>query len=69
MTAHDISTLKNRKWVNDEVINFYMTSLQERNLELILNNAKHPRLLLLKTYFYGKLSEKSYSYNNSTTNR
>uniref|UniRef100_A0A8C6GPG6 Ubiquitin-like protease family profile domain-containing protein n=1 Tax=Mus spicilegus TaxID=10103 RepID=A0A8C6GPG6_MUSSI len=52
----DIQTLENGQWLNDEVINFYMNLLIERN-----ENQGYPALHVFSTFFYPKLKHGGYS--------
>ncbi|EDL14432.1 mCG147490 [Mus musculus] len=56
ITRGDIQTLKNGQWLNDEVINFYMNLLVERN-----ENQGYPALHVFSTFFYPKLKHSGYS--------
>ncbi|XP_036622276.1 sentrin-specific protease 2 isoform X2 [Trichosurus vulpecula] len=55
ITRGDIQTLKNHHWLNDEIINFYMNLLMERNKKQGL-----PVLHAFSTFFYPKLSTGGY---------
>ncbi|XP_036063375.1 sentrin-specific protease 2-like [Onychomys torridus] len=55
ITRGDIHTLKNGEWLNDEVINFYMNLLVERN-----NKKGYPALHVFNTFFYPKLKHGGY---------
>ena len=46
VTWRDIQTLENGQWLNDEVINFYMNLLVERN-----ENQGYPALYVFSTFF------------------
>ncbi|XP_006869894.1 PREDICTED: sentrin-specific protease 2 [Chrysochloris asiatica] len=50
ITRGDIQTLKNYHWLNDEVINFYMNLLVERN-----KKQGYPAVHAFSTFFYPKL--------------
>lgn len=52
----DIQTLENGQWLNDEVINFYMNLLVERN-----ENQGYPALHVFNAFFYAKLKHSGYS--------
>lgn len=56
ITRRDIQTLENGQWLNDEVINFYMNLLVERN-----ENRGYPALHVFSTFFYPKLKHSGYS--------
>ncbi|XP_028614824.1 sentrin-specific protease 2-like [Grammomys surdaster] len=56
LTRRDIQTLKNGQWLNDEVINFYMNLLIERN-----ENQGYPALHVFSTFFYPKLKQSGYT--------
>ena len=56
ITRGDIQTLENGQWLNDEVINFYMNLLVERN-----ENQGYPALHVFSTFFYPKLKHSGYS--------
>uniref|UniRef100_A0A8C5P578 SUMO/sentrin specific peptidase 2 n=1 Tax=Jaculus jaculus TaxID=51337 RepID=A0A8C5P578_JACJA len=55
ITRGDIQTLKNCHWLNDEVINFYMNLLVERN-----KKQGYPALHAFSTFFYPKLKSGGY---------
>ncbi|XP_005546652.3 sentrin-specific protease 2 isoform X3 [Macaca fascicularis] len=55
ITRGDIQTLKNYHWLNDEVINFYMNLLVERN-----RKQGYPALHVFSTFFYPKLKSGGY---------
>nr|XP_042117534.1 sentrin-specific protease 2-like [Peromyscus maniculatus bairdii] len=55
ITRGDIHTLENGEWLNDEVINFYMNLLVERN-----NKKGYPALHVFNTFFYPKLKHGGY---------
>ncbi|CAK6448945.1 unnamed protein product [Pipistrellus nathusii] len=55
ITRGDIQTLRNFHWINDEVINFYMNLLMERN-----KKQGYPVLHAFSTFFYPKLKSGGY---------
>ncbi|KAM9128014.1 sentrin-specific protease 2 isoform 2-T2 [Pangshura tecta] len=55
VTRGDIRTLRNHHWLNDEVINFYMNLLVERNKQ-----QGFPVLHAFSTFFYPKLISGGY---------
>ncbi|XP_065798348.1 sentrin-specific protease 2 isoform X5 [Muntiacus reevesi] len=55
ITRGDIQTLRNYHWLNDEVINFYMNLLMERN-----KRQGYPALYAFSTFFYPKLKSGGY---------
>ncbi|CAM2119721.1 sentrin-specific protease 2 isoform X2 [Caretta caretta] len=55
VTRGDIQTLRNHHWLNDEVINFYMNLLVERNKQ-----QGFPVLHAFSTFFYPKLISGGY---------
>ncbi|XP_054101423.1 sentrin-specific protease 2 isoform X1 [Callithrix jacchus] len=55
ITRGDIQTLKNYHWLNDEVINFYLNLLVERN-----KKQGYPALHVFSTFFYPKLKSGGY---------
>ncbi|XP_059472000.1 sentrin-specific protease-like isoform X2 [Neocloeon triangulifer] len=52
ITRKDISTLADRNWLNDEVINFYMELIRERG-----NLDNYPKVHTFNTFFYPKLRQ------------
>ncbi|GJQ14138.1 hypothetical protein GpartN1_g5929.t1 [Galdieria partita] len=54
ITRNDLRLLLPGKWLNDEVINFYMSLLQERNERIVADNS-YPRCLFLSSFFFIKL--------------
>ncbi|XP_067158211.1 sentrin-specific protease 2-like isoform X2 [Apteryx mantelli] len=55
VTREDIHTLRNLHWLNDEIINFYMNLLVERN-----KKERYPALYAFSTFFYPKLISGGY---------
>ncbi|OXB83463.1 UNVERIFIED_CONTAM: hypothetical protein H355_006310 [Colinus virginianus] len=55
VTREDIQTLSGYQWLNDEVINFYMNLLVERN-----KKDNYPALYAFSTFFYPKLISSGY---------
>ena len=55
LTREDIQTLGNRRWLNDEVVNFYMNLLMERG-----KKDNYPRVYAFSTFFYPKLLSEGY---------
>ncbi|NWI62576.1 SENP2 protease, partial [Todus mexicanus] len=55
VTREDIHTLRNLQWLNDEVINFYMTLVMERN-----KKEGYPAAHVFSTFFYPKLISGGY---------
>ncbi len=61
MTRDKISCLRDRQWLNDEVINYYMNMILERSQ----NSTMYPKCYVQNTFFYHKLvQQKGYDYNN-----
>ena len=58
----DLATLKPGQWLTGEVMNVYMALLQDRNIQRCQENPKHCRVLLMRTYFYTKLTSSGYDY-------
>lgn len=58
----DLNTLETGQWLNDEVMNFYMALLQDRNIKRCQDETKHCKVLFLNTFFYTKLSSNGYNY-------
>ena len=57
ITRHDLQTLKNLNWLNDEVINFYMNMLMERGK----TSDRLPSVYCFNTFFYGKIVSQGHS--------
>ncbi|XP_074009717.1 sentrin-specific protease 2 [Numenius arquata] len=55
VTREDIHTLRNLCWLNDEIINFYMRLVVERN-----KKEGYPAVHAFSTFFYSKLSSEGY---------
>ncbi|KFQ84654.1 Sentrin-specific protease 2, partial [Phoenicopterus ruber ruber] len=55
VTREDIHTLRNLRWLNDEIINFYMSLLVERN-----KKEGYPAVHAFSTFFYPKLISGGY---------
>ncbi|CAO2587909.1 Sentrin-specific protease 2 [Lemmus lemmus] len=56
ITRRDIQTLETGEWLNDEVINFYMNLLVQRN-----DSEGYPALHAFSTFFYPQLKHGGYS--------
>ncbi|XP_052015603.1 sentrin-specific protease 2-like [Apodemus sylvaticus] len=56
VTREDIQTLESGRWLNDDIINFYLNLLVERNEE-----QGYPALHVFSTFFYPKLKHSGYS--------
>jgi len=54
----DILRLKDYEWLNDEVVNFYVNLLMDRNQ----NNQNMPKIFVFNTFFYGIIEKSNYSY-------
>lgn len=62
ITWQKIQCLKHTDWLNDEVINFYLNMVKDRNDK---NPEKYPKIYIFNTFFYAKLTERhSYNYGN-----
>ncbi|KAK3264149.1 hypothetical protein CYMTET_27096 [Cymbomonas tetramitiformis] len=57
--AEDMLRMRDGEWLNDQVINFYLGLLQQRELR---KNPVNPRFHFFSTFFYNKLSSKQYNY-------
>ncbi|KAH3665470.1 hypothetical protein OGAPHI_003654 [Ogataea philodendri] len=55
--TRDLKTLADRKWLNDNVIDFYMSLICER----AKNDPSLPQIHIFSTHFYTNLSTKGYS--------
>mmetsp|Transcript_30402 Transcript_30402/g.48701 ORF Transcript_30402/g.48701 Transcript_30402/m.48701 type:complete len:692 (-) Transcript_30402:58-2133(-) len=58
----DLQTLCPATWLNDEIMNFYMALLQDRNIKRCQENPEHCRVLLMNTFFFTKLQSNGYNY-------
>jgi Ulp1 family protease len=56
LTKGDISRLQDMEWLNDEVINFYVNVLMERNNK----TPSYPKCHIFNTFFYPMLAERGY---------
>ncbi|VEU22115.1 DEKNAAC103126 [Brettanomyces naardenensis] len=57
ITVKDLLTLCDRKWLNDNVIDFYMNLINERSK----NSPSLPSIHVFSTYFYSTLCRNGYS--------
>lgn len=64
-TWHDLETLKPQKWLNDEVINFYLQFLMQRSKE----SNYLPKLHIFSSFFYLNLRNKGYEGVSRATRR
>ncbi|KAG5439263.1 hypothetical protein PCANB_001562 [Pneumocystis canis] len=56
ITSHDIRTLRDKEWLNDEIINFYIALVSERAKA----SPKGPKVYAFNTFFYTTLEKKGY---------
>lgn len=61
VTRGDFECMKPGQWLNDEVINFYIALLQERDTRRKAQD-KGPKCFFFNTFFYHKLGSNGYSY-------
>ncbi|ODV95592.1 hypothetical protein PACTADRAFT_22728, partial [Pachysolen tannophilus NRRL Y-2460] len=54
--VRDLKTLENGRWLNDNIIDCYLSLISERSK----NNLKLPKVFSFTTHFYTTLSEKGY---------
>ncbi|EEB07135.1 SUMO deconjugating enzyme Ulp1 [Schizosaccharomyces japonicus yFS275] len=57
ITIKDIQTLKDKNWLNDEVINFYVQLVAERSK----HDSKLPKVHAFNTFFYPTLQKRGYA--------
>ena len=57
ITKHDVATLLNLNWLNDEIVNFYMNLIVERSKKM----DNWPKVYAFNTFFYPKITEKGHS--------
>ncbi len=62
ITVKDILTLEDGQWLNDEIINIYMSLLQDRNLKKRQTSNKYFHVLFMNSFFFTKLSSNGYNY-------
>ncbi|KAG4306220.1 hypothetical protein PORY_000208 [Pneumocystis oryctolagi] len=56
ITSHDIRTLRDKEWLNDEIINFYIALISERAKA----SPEGPKVYAFNTFFYTTLEKKGY---------
>lgn len=61
ITRSDIGTLRDGNWLNDEVINFYLSLIMERSGTEEAKNMGWPRVYAFNTFFYQKLAASGYA--------
>ena len=54
LRSHDIATLANGKWLNDEIINMYANMITNRNTS---EPGRYPRVHMFNTFFYSHLRD------------
>jgi sentrin-specific protease 1 len=64
--TRDLVTLRSPRWLNDEVINFYMQMIMERSL---LEQANSPSVHVFSSFFYPKLRDRGYDLVRTSTRR
>lgn len=60
--GRDMATLQPGRWLNDEVINFYLQLLRQRAARWREQDPSAPRVHCFNTFFYAKLTERGYRY-------
>ncbi|KAK9465859.1 hypothetical protein V1512DRAFT_264890 [Lipomyces arxii] len=60
ISAGDIQTLGDRRWLNDNVIDFYLALVTQRSKDKRANDRTYPRSFAWTTHFYTTLSSKGY---------
>eukprot|EP01119_Soliformovum_irregulare_P018472 TRINITY_DN5677_c0_g1_i1.p1 TRINITY_DN5677_c0_g1~~TRINITY_DN5677_c0_g1_i1.p1 ORF type:complete len:536 (+),score=127.58 TRINITY_DN5677_c0_g1_i1:67-1674(+) len=65
ITGQDIARLDGSEWLNDEVINFYLNVLMQRNQ----NDAKLPKCHFFNTFFYKFMDQNGYAKVRTWTRR
>lgn len=58
ITAHDANTLRRGQWLNDNIIDFYLSMVTERSRN---NGGKLPSSFVFSTHFYTKLHQDGYT--------
>ena len=58
LTRKDLCTLRNKTWLNDEIINSYMTLLSDRSEAI----NEYPSTHAVSTHWYTKLTSRGYNY-------
>ncbi|CCJ30538.1 unnamed protein product [Pneumocystis jirovecii] len=56
ITSYDIRTLRDKEWLNDEIINFYIALISERAKA----SPEGPKVYAFNTFFYTTLEKKGY---------
>ncbi|KAG5519213.1 hypothetical protein PMAC_002301 [Pneumocystis sp. 'macacae'] len=56
ITSYDIRTLRDKEWLNDEIINFYIALISERAKASL----EGPKVYAFNTFFYTTLEKKGY---------
>jgi Ulp1 family protease len=62
MTRHSMTTLRDNCWLDDEVINFYMQLLKQRDEALCATNPQRRPSLFMNTFFMQKLLDTPTGY-------
>lgn len=57
ITAHDTNTLRHGSWLNDNIIDYYLSMVTERSVN---NSDSLPSSFAFSTHFYSKLQESGY---------
>lgn len=64
--VHDLGTLRSPKWLNDEVINFYMQLIKERSES---NRGSLPSIHIFSSFFFPKLRDRGYDSVRASTRK
>ncbi|PHJ16155.1 ulp1 protease c-terminal catalytic domain-containing protein, partial [Cystoisospora suis] len=56
LTTNELDCLVGSNWLNDEVINFYMQMIQERNVKQRAQGQDIWKIFVFNTFFYAKLT-------------
>ena len=57
ITKKSLRTCQGQSWINDEVINYYLSLLRLRDEELATYNSNHCRCYFFTTYYYSNIVE------------
>jgi len=69
MTAKNIECLRDDHWLNDEVINFMVERLKERDRRLVDDCLRKTKSIIFNSFFYFVLADRDVSYNYEAVTR
>jgi len=62
VTKHDLFTLTGERWLNDQIIEMFLTMIAKRSCSQAFISRLHPRIYTMSTYFFYNLIKRDRGY-------